>query len=70
MEKSKAGTKEKISPCGVSVPNQYIIIIIKIINKIWYYFTIHGKSSTKFNKNEMDLNNRMINHPLSPDYTF
>ena len=35
MERSKAGSKGKMSPVGLSQPNQNIIII----NIIWYYFT-------------------------------
>ena len=31
MERSKAGTKEKISPQGLNYPNQNTIIIINII---------------------------------------
>ena len=45
MERSKAGTKEKISPDGVNYPNQNTIII----NIICKYFIRHGKSTMKFN---------------------
>ena len=45
MERSKAGTKEKISPDGMNYPNQNTILI----NIIWYYFARYGKNTMKFN---------------------
>ena len=64
MERSTAGTKEKRSPDGLSLPNQYIILI----NIIWYYFKTYGKSTMKFNqqKNKMDFDQSKIkNDPPS-----
>ena len=45
MERGKAGTRKR-SPDGLSIPNQYTIII----NIIWWYFIRYGKSIMKFNE--------------------
>ena len=45
MERSKAGTKEKRSPDGLSLPTQNTIII----NITWDYFKRYGKSRIEFN---------------------
>ena len=45
VERSKAGTKEKRCPDGLTLPIQNTAII----NMICYYFTRYGKSTMKFN---------------------
>ena len=45
MERSTAGTKGKRSPDGLNYPNENTIII----NILFWYFIIYGKSTMKFN---------------------
>ena len=64
MERSKAGTKEKINFDGLNYPNQNAIII----NTICQYFIRDGKKHNEIQlTNKMDSNNRKIkNGPPSP----
>ena len=53
IERSKAGTKEKISLDGINHPDQNTILI----NIVWYYIYKTWKNTMKFNsqkkKNEL-----------------
>ena len=53
MERSKAGTKYKISPDGLSLSNQNTIII----NITWYSIRYGEYNENQLTKNKMDLNN-------------
>ena len=60
MERSKARTKERKSPDGLSYPNQNTIILTQFVSiyKIWKKY-----NEIQLTKNKMDLNIRkMTNH--------
>ena len=66
MERSKAGTKEKRSPDGLSLPNQNII---NKHNMVVFYKIRKNYNEIQLIKNKMDSNNREIkNYAPSPGF--